>query len=269
MLGGVISRTACRLAGLVLVLAGMYISAAAETGSSPVICDRHVRTDVLMLSRMELSQEHPQRPLRLNDLNQENIPGLKSPSKALALSLLLPGVGHLYAGANARHRIYFSTEAACWLAFGAFTVWGNQKENEFKGWAATHAGVDPRGKPDDFWRMMTYYDSRNEYEIYGRADDPQRPGYANVAGWDWQWDSDSSRSHYRQVRNSAKEADRRATFSIGAMVVNRIVAAIDAFRSAKAYNRQKGMQLTLTRLRLNGNPFGTNQNFMLVFERVF
>jgi len=258
-----------RLICLMLLLAGFRASALAESKSYVVVQKPVAIAQLLASGALGGSPSPRKQPIRLNDLRQDNVTGLKSPSKALMLSLLVPGAGHVYAGANQRYRIFFSTEAACWLAFGAFTVWHNQKENEFRGWATQHAGVDPRGKPDDFWRVMTYYSSRGEYEIYGRADEPARPSYPNLAGWDWQWDTDGSRLHYRQLRNSAKEADRRTTFAVGAMVFNRIVAAIDAFRSARVYNRQKGQQLTQTRLRLKGNPFGTSQNFMLVFERVF
>jgi len=178
----------------------------------PTICD-------LMSDRLLVKQNtDPAVPkFGFGDLEDENIQGLKSPMKALVLSLLVPGTGQLYAGANNHHRLFFTTEAAAWLAFGAFTKWSSSKEDEYQAWAAEHAGVDPEGKPKDFWQMMTYYESREEYELYGRAGEPDRVSYPNLVGWDWQWDSEESRTEYRELRNQSKEADRKASFSLGAL----------------------------------------------------
>ncbi len=156
-----------------------------------------------------------------------------------------------------------------WLAFGGFKVWENEKKDEFQNWAAEHAGVDPAGKSDEFWRVMTYYDTREDYEIYGRAGDPDRESYPDLVGWDWRWDSDESRAHYRELRNAKKEAGRRAMFVLGALVANRIIAGVDAFRSAKSFNRRRALELSGTRLRLKGSPFGSNRKVMLVIEKTF
>lgn len=205
----------------------------------------------------------------LDGLRLGDTPGLKSPGKAVLLSLLLPGAGQSYVGAKTKSRVFLSAEAVTWLAYGGFKIWESQKTDEFQSWAAQHSGIDPADKPDDFWRMLTYYDSRRDYEVYGRAGEPDRRSYPDLVGWDWQWDSEASRKQYRQLRNDAKEADRKATFSIGAMVLNRIVAAIDAYRGAKSYNRRHGLGTAETKIRIKGKPFGRNPNVMLVFQRVF
>lgn len=220
--------------------------------------------------------------LLLNEPTQyaDNLPGLggmrlddasklKSPAKAALLSLLLPGAGHTYVGAVAKSRIFYSAEAVAWVAYGGFKTWESQKEDEFQSYAAAHAGIDRDGKNDYFWQMMTYYDSRREYEIYGRAGQPERPSYPNLVGWDWQWDTESSRAEYRELRNNSKGAARKATFTLGALVLNRIVAALDAYRGARSYNRNKAMGQTSTKVRLKGNPFGGNQNVMVLLQRVF
>jgi len=200
----------------------------------------------------------------LNDVS-----GLKSPVKAVLLSLLLPGAGQSYIGAVAKSRVFYSAEAVAWVAYGGFKVWQHQKENEYKSWAVQHAGIDEAGKDDYFWQMMTYYDSRSAYEIYGRAGQPDRPSYPDVVGWDWQWDSETARAEYRELRNSAKGADRKATFTLGTMVLNRIVASLDAYRGAKLFNRKKAMGLASAKLRLKGTPFGENPNVMVILQRVF
>jgi len=240
------------------------------TPRSVLVQDKPVITDILAHNLMLASQGGQSTPVvTYDDLQRESMPGRKSPGKAMLLSALLPGTGQIYTGAKTKSRIFFSAEATAWLAYGGFKIWSKQKEDEFAGWAAEHAGIDPGEKPEDFWQMITYYDSRQEYEIYGRADEPDRPSYPSRVGWDWKWDSDASRVHYRQLRNSAKEADRRASFSVGAMLLNRIIAAIDAYRSAKSYNRDLAAERAKTGFRLKGKPFGKNRKIMVIFEGVF
>jgi hypothetical protein len=220
---------------------------------------------LLLQDRMSVSDPS----LGLDGMQLGDDSGLKSPGKAVFLSLLLPGAGQSYVGATTKSRVFYSAEAVAWLAYAGFKTWESHRENEFQGWAAQHAGVDPDGKPDNFWQMMTYYNSRRDYEIYGRAGEPNRSSYPDLIGWDWQWDSESSRTQFRILRNSAKEANRKAKFSIGAMVLNRIVAAIDAYRGAKSYNRRRVMGLAGTKVRIKGHPFGKNQNVMLVIQKMF
>ena len=62
---------------------------------------------------------------------------------------------------------------------------------------------------------------------------PSTPGY-----W-WNWDSNASREHYRALRNQSKMAYRRSLFLVGAAVVNRLLSAIDAYRSASAFDRNR------------------------------
>ena len=242
----------------------------AGENQSVVIVQRPTIGDFLSQGSLFADNTDPAEPkYRFGELDDKRVAGLKSPSKAMLLSVLLPGAGQVYTGSRTKSRVFLSAEAATWLAFGGFQLWNNHKKKEFQGWAAARAGVDPEGKPDDYWRMMTYYDSRKDYEIYGRAGEPDRASYPDLAGWDWQWDSENSRTRFRELRNQAKEARRRATFTLGAMVINRIVAALDAYRSAKSHNSKKGMERIQTRFKIKGKPFGKNQNVMLVFEGVF
>jgi hypothetical protein len=205
----------------------------------------------------------------LDGMRLDDAAHLKSPGKAALLSLVLPGAGQTYVGAVGKSRLFYSAEAVAWVAYGGFKIWERHKEDEFQSYAAEHAGIDRDGKSDYFWQMMTYYDSRREYEIYGRAGQPERPSYPDVVGWDWQWNNQAARTEYRQLRNEAKGAARKVTFTLGALVLNRIVAAFDAYREAKSFNRKKAMGQTGTKVRLKGSPFGENPNVMVFLQRVF
>jgi hypothetical protein len=50
-------------------------------------------------------------------------------------------------------------------------------------------------------------------------------------------------NQYRTLRNQSNEANNRATFSLGAALVTRVAAALDAWRLARNVNRQARMEL--------------------------
>ncbi len=162
----------------------------------------------------------------------------KSKFAAMGLSLLLPGAGQYYTGNSSKMAIFGGAEALIWTSFFGLRTYGSWKKEDYKGWAAYHAGADIAGKPDLFFEKLTYYDNLNEYNqlqlVYEGVDAqlfPSTPGY-----W-WNWDSDASREHYRALRNQSKLAYRRSLFLVGAAVVNRLLSAIDAYRSASSYDR--------------------------------
>jgi hypothetical protein len=164
----------------------------------------------------------------------------KSKFLALGLSLLLPGAGQYYTENKSRMVIFASAEGAIWTGFFGLRAYGSWKKEDYKAWAAFHAGANVNGKPDLFYEKMTYYDNLNEYNqfapLYDGSDAhlfPSTPEY-----W-WNWDSDANRSHYRVLRNQSKNAYQRSLFLLGAALANRILAGIDAYRSASAYDRNR------------------------------
>jgi len=192
-----------------------------------------------------------------------------SVGRAMLYSLVLPGAGQWYAGDKNRAGIFLATEGVAWAAFGYFKSVEAIKKGDYEAYALANAGIDPTGKGDEFYRLISFYDNREEYNTAGRIISPSRPYYPDVAYWDWQWRSDASREDYRTLRNQASEANNRARFSVGALVLNRLIAAVDAWRTAKSVNRQARMELGQWKVRMNGTPLGDNPRLKLVFSRRF
>jgi len=166
--------------------------------------------------------------------------GEKSKWKALGLSLLLPGAGQYYTESKG-HMIFFGgAEALIWSNYIGFRVYGKWKKEDYIGWAATHAGVDVNGKPDSYFETLTYYDNLDIYNqlelLYERSGAEL---YPDTPEYYWNWDSDQNRVYYRKLRNDSKTAYRRSLLFLGAALVNRVLAGIDAYRSAGSYNRRK------------------------------
>jgi hypothetical protein len=197
-----------------------------------------------------------------------------SRTKAVILSLLLPGAGQYYAGAKGKAEVFLGAEVATWAGVLAFNTYGHWKEDDYIRYAEEHAGIDPTGKDDDFYKNLTFYDNRDEYNTDGRIINPGAPYYPNTAAYDWQWDSRTSRDSYRILKNASKSAFRKATFMIGVAVLNRIISGIDAFRAVKkkaAPDEQDEFSSDEQKIKfhLSGNPFGSNPKIKIGLSRQF
>ena len=87
----------------------------------------------------------------------------KSPGLAFLFSLLVPGTGQLY-----KHRLdvgkyYMISEAALWLGFASFTIYGNWLLKDAHKFAQIHAGVNQNGKDDNFFVNISNYNNVYEY----------------------------------------------------------------------------------------------------------
>ncbi len=176
-------------------------------------------------------------------LPDDEIPEASTPAKtgvstfkAVGLSILLPGSGHWYVGRRDRARVFFGIEAAGWTGFAGFLWFSKQRENDYQDFAAVHAGADPAGKDERFWRSLTFYENRDDYNKIGRITNIDNPFYPEIPAYNWQWDSETSQDFYRELRNSSKTARRRAMFTLAMLGVERLVVAADAYRIAQKIN---------------------------------
>ena len=219
----------------------------------------------LMQLDVPADQPAPTAPLKPKNVSR---------TKAVFLSLLLPGSGHFYLGEKGRGEVFIGAEVVSWAGVAAFQIYGNWKEDDYVSYAEQHAGIQPEGKDEEFFKNLTFYDSRDEYNTSGRIIDPNDPYYPNTPDWYWQWDSDESKSSYRDIRNQSETAYRNRDFAIGMAVLNRIIAGIDAFRLARkivgtkvedfAPGDAEGVEFDI-----DANPFGSNPKFKLTVSRQF
>jgi len=161
----------------------------------------------------------------------------KSVIKAVGLSLLLPGMGELYAGEYGGGKYFTIAEAGLWLGWGGFTSYATWTQNDARAFATQHAALKPGEKDDQFYGNIGEFISvdaynqsrlrlRLQYEVY----DPQ-------SSLTWQWDADNSREHYRAMRIQSDESFNYARFAVAAIVTNHIVSAINAGRLAARHNK--------------------------------
>jgi hypothetical protein len=194
--------------------------------------------------------------------------GMKSPWAAVGLSLLLPGTGHVYAGAQDRGKVFLGAEVVIWglaYVFDRREAWKDEDAVDF---AVAHAQLNPDGKDDDFLERLEFYQNREEYNTAGRIIDPSRPYLPETPDTYWQWDDPANREAYRDLRNSADVADRNRTFALYAALLNRVVASVDAFRIVHNRNARTKQQEGL-RLSLDSRATGPDPRILLHAQLTF
>ncbi|MFH1699929.1 MAG: DUF5683 domain-containing protein [Candidatus Zixiibacteriota bacterium] len=161
-----------------------------------------------------------------------------SMKKALFLSILLPGAGEYYAGSTFKGQVFMGVEAAIWGGFIGYRVYGAWKKDDYLSYASAYGGVNISDKDDVYFDMIGFYDNREEYNQYGRLYHPDRPYYPDADDYDWQWDSEERRLKYKELKDQAKTALRNSTFLIGLAIANRVVSAIDTYRTVKSASKR-------------------------------
>ncbi len=196
--------------------------------------------------------------------------GYKSRSRAMLYSLLLPGLGEIYVGdSRTRAASFLTAEVGIWSTFILHRHLGKWKKDDYIEYAVVNASVDPTGKDDAFWDMVGFHDSRDEYNRFSRVYTPSNPFYPETAAWDWQWQSDTDKQAYRELKNDSKSYYRVARFALAAAAINRAVSAFFAWRSAKGHNRQLLDEFSNFKFEVGPYSLGDSPEIRLSFNRSF
>ncbi len=152
----------------------------------------------------------------------------RSVGGAFFRSLLLPGWGQHYAGADRASRLFLAAEAALWLGYVGFVSYGDWREQDYRAFAAAHAGVDLEGKNSTYFINIGNFDSIFDYNEYRLRQRNTKDYYYDVEAFFWQWESPAQRRRYTDLRISADTARNRALFVLGGVVANHLISAVEA-----------------------------------------
>lgn len=176
-------------------------------------------------------------------LADEVTQGSKSGFLAVMYSLVLPGMGELYADRFDRGKYPLIAEAGLWLGLIGVNSYGNWVENDARTYAIQHAGIEPAGKEDKFFVNIENYsdlaDYNNQRLIERRLDEV----YPDEETWRWSWDGEAHRLEYKDQRIFADELHNAVTFFVLGMVANRIWSAIQAGVAVKRHNASLAQRL--------------------------
>jgi hypothetical protein len=160
----------------------------------------------------------------------------KSVALAVAMSLVLPGMGEWYAGNFESGRYLLAADGSFWLTFAAFRLRGDWLRSDARSFGTQHAGIDFSGKDDQFLVNVGNY---NTVEDYNQAKLRERRFdqlYQSPRD-SWRWNSEENRLRFRAMRISSDRMYENAKFAVGALVINRIISAFSAGRAAVRSNR--------------------------------
>jgi hypothetical protein len=189
-------------------------------------------------SMLQLKQELknvPEQNLQVNDIAYD-APKKKSPGLAIIYSLLLPGMGELYAGSYSSGKYFTIAEGALWTTYIGMKAYGNWQKDRYKSFAISKGGVSIEGKNDDYLATISEYTNINEYNN-DKALQRNFDEMYNPSTYYWNWQTPDDRKTYRSMWKSSEQTFNDVRFVVGALIVNRIASAVNAVRLVAAYNK--------------------------------
>ena len=161
----------------------------------------------------------------------------KSVGLGIVYSLLLPGMGELYADAYNIGKYFTIADGILWGTFIGMEVYSNWQENNYQTYAASNAGVDNSEKDADYYSTIANYTSvfsYNEEKALERNYDEM----LNPETSFWKWNSTAERQTYRDMWTSSEQTSNDIRFVVGGLILNRIASAVNAARLVTAYNNK-------------------------------
>jgi len=169
----------------------------------------------------------------INDYTSEK----KSVGLGIIYSLLLPGMGELYADAYDIGKYFTIADGILWGTFIGMEVYSNWQQDNYQSYAAVNAGVDNNNKDADYYSTIANYTSVFSYNEekalernYSEMLDPETDF--------WKWNSTAERQTYREMWTSSEQTSNDIQFVVGGLILNRIASAVNAARLVTAYNKR-------------------------------
>ena len=164
----------------------------------------------------------------------------KSIVLAVVASLILPGMGELYAGSFESGKYNLIAEGGLWLTYSGFRMHANWLQQDARTFANQHAGANFDNKDDQYSVDIGNFNTTDEYnqtKLRNRENDL----VYTAEQYKWQWDSEANRAQFKDLRIRSGEVKNNAKFIIAAVVVNHLFSAFSAGRKAAAYNKSLSM----------------------------
>ncbi len=161
----------------------------------------------------------------------------KNAGLAILYSIVLPGMGELYAEGYESGKYFTIAEAALWITYGGMKYYSNRQKDNYFSYAESYGGVtNMSGKNGDYYADIGNYLNINDFN-----DDMAKSGQFNkmynLSTHYWNWNSNTDRKSYRELWTSSESWNNNLRFVVGGMILNRIASAINAVRLVSRYNK--------------------------------
>ncbi len=208
----------------------------------------------LVLPMMSVSSENPLHRASRFEIQQDllsrasyegaTLPSLRASDEAAKkktglaaiYSLLIPGMGELYAKSFESGKYFLIAEGTLWLTYATFEIYGNQLRDDSRAFARAHAGITVEGKDDQYFVDIGNFINTDEYNQKKLRDRDYDKVYDDPRDA-WQWDSPLSRATFRDQRIGSENLYNDRKFVVAAILVNHVASAINAVRAVILYNK--------------------------------
>ncbi len=167
----------------------------------------------------------------------------KSAGLAILYSLLLPGMGELYADSYSSGKYFTITEGGLWAVYIGMNTYGNWQKDRYKSYAQANGTVNISGKSDNYFATIGDYLNLDEYNNAQALNRDFNKMYKS-SNFNWDWPSELERKNYRSMWVSSEQTFNNLRFVVGALLINRIASAINAVRAVSSYNKRNSQELS-------------------------
>ena len=202
-------------------------------------------------------------PIAIDDVKQKKSAGL-----AIIYSLLLPGMGELYADAYDSGVYFTIADGVLWGTYIGMNVYGNWQKDRYISYAQTNADITTQNKDDDYYATISEYlsiDQYNDQKAFERNFDEMY----NTEQYFWKWNTSEERKTYRDMWVSSEQTLNDVRFVVWGLLLNRVVSAINAVRLVSRYNnnlnQEVGWNVSLGVQSYPDNSSSYNINFITTF----
>ena len=176
-------------------------------------------------------------PVNYSQLNFSLEDSRKSVGLGVIYSLLLPGMGELYADAYDVGKYFTIADGVLWGTFIGMNVYANWQEDNYKSYAETRAGINNENKDENYYATIGEYSNiesyNNEKALERNFEEMYDPEF-----YFWKWDTNEERKTYRDMWTSSEQTKNDIRFIVGGLILNRIASAINAARLVTSYNNR-------------------------------
>lgn len=201
--------------------------------------------------------------IAIDDVKQKKSAGL-----AIVYSLLLPGMGELYADAYDSGVYFTIADGVLWGTYIGMNVYGNWQKDRYISYAETNADITTENKDDDYYATISEYlsiDQYNDQKAFERNFDEMY----NTEQYFWKWNTSEERKTYRDMWVSSEQTLNDVRFVVWGLLLNRVVSAINAVRLVSRYNnnlnQEVGWNVSLGVQSYPDNSSSYNINFITTF----
>ena len=163
-------------------------------------------------------------------------------------------MGELYADAY-DSGIYFTVaDGVLWGTFAGMNVYANWQKDRYISYSQSNASVSSEGKDEDYYATIGEYSSIDQYNDE-KALERNFDEMYKTEKYFWKWNSSAEQKNYKSMWVSSEQTFNDVRFVVGALLLNRVISAINAVRLVSRYNNNLSQEVGWNvSLGLQNNP---------------